>query len=116
MPPAAAAYETAAAAARRAGEVSLQRVRLFDPTTWAPLCQFSTAPGEAVMALRAVAVKATEGEGRTDAFLAVATAMSHGEDFPVYGRIVLLSVLRKKSVTAEEQTLGKVWEVPVQFR
>ena len=91
-------------------------VRLLDPHTWRPLRQHRMLDGESVLALRPIILKCSSGAGRgADPFVAAATAMAHGEDFAVYGRIVLLSVVKKPNPTPEEALLGRVWDFKVAF-
>ena len=117
-PAAAAAYAAAEARTRAAGKHDGVYVRLMDPRTWRPLRQQRMLDGEGVLALRPIVLRCagltTHGRA-SDPFIAVATAMDHGEDFAVYGRIVLLTVTKNARPTEAEVALGRVWDLQVAF-
>lgn len=110
--PAAASYVASTAAA---GPVATEHLWMLKPGQWRPVCRLDVHVGEAFLCVHSLLLR-QGASGTTEPVIALGLGMSHGEDFPAYGRAVFATLSRKDAPSVQEAALGMVWDIRTKFR
>ncbi|CAG9466891.1 unnamed protein product [Pedinophyceae sp. YPF-701] len=114
-PMASAAYALAEETARRRQRQEVHGVRLMTADLRQSLFSLDLDPCERILTLQSVTLGSSDPPyaGAPPPppvpYILIGTARVFGEDFQVFGRLILVEVSRRQGVSAEEEMLGHIW-------